>query len=259
MQTTTSLNLCVGRRVHCILYGGRDGIVFAIHGTPRPESVKPMGAGMVTGGNAYCDVVWDDGTINYKVPEAIIYGIQWSIHDGVATADEILDALAFAKTEEARRKAEAKAEADRQAEQRAKFATEHPELVKRSDRPNWSPGRLAATNIRIELKKAFKGVKFSVKSDYSSVNIEWVDGPTNKEVDAVVKKYQDSSWGDVFGGPKYVFAQRCESLEGIKAAWVKAGRDVAEVPDDYIEGGRWKMANQTVAEQIRQTWSKTSL
>lgn len=87
----------------------------------------------------------------------------------------------------------------------------------------------AAKNIRIELKRAFPSVKFSVKSErYSggdSINVGWIDGPSSAQVDLIVKKYQggsfngmediyeyaDSRWNDAFGDAKYVFSQRSYS------------------------------------------------
>jgi hypothetical protein len=52
----------------------------------------------------------------------------------------------------------------------------------------------AARAIRIELKKAFPGVKFSVRSSSfsmgDSVSIDWTDGPTTAAVDAITGKYQ---------------------------------------------------------------------
>lgn len=51
-----------------------------------------------------------------------------------------------------------------------------------------------AAAIRAELKAAFVGVKFSVTSDTfsggNSVHIDWTDGPTVKEVEAITSKYQ---------------------------------------------------------------------
>lgn len=48
--------------------------------------------------------------------------------------------------------------------------------------------------IRQSLKAAFPGVKFSVKSESysggSSVNVHWVDGPSQKAVEEVVGAYQ---------------------------------------------------------------------
>ena len=53
---------------------------------------------------------------------------------------------------------------------------------------------LAAKMLRAELKEAFKGVKFSVKSDNfaggNAVRVSWKDGPTTKEVEQISGKYQ---------------------------------------------------------------------
>jgi len=58
-----------------------------------------------------------------------------------------------------------------------------------------SPHARAAANIREDLHRAYPGIKFSVKSQsYSggdSVDVYWVMGPTEKEVDAIISKYKD--------------------------------------------------------------------
>ncbi|MCK5601336.1 hypothetical protein KAR91_05700 [Candidatus Pacearchaeota archaeon] len=96
----------------------------------------------------------------------------------------------------------------------------------------YSGGKQCAVNIRIELKKAFKGIKFSVRSDYSSVNISWTDGPTSEQVEAIANRYEEgsfngmediyeynaSAFNDVFGGVKYVFTRRDNSDTAIKQA-----------------------------------------
>lgn len=88
----------------------------------------------------------------------------------------------------------------------------------------------AAANIRQELRRAFPGVKFTVRSDSfsmgNSVNVGWDLGPTTREVDALLGKYQyghfdgmediyrhdQSDFGDavdiVLGRSKFVFGQR---------------------------------------------------
>lgn len=96
----------------------------------------------------------------------------------------------------------------------------HPELKVAEDR--YAGGKLAAANMRIMLKAAFKGCKFSVRSDYNSVNISWTGGPTVGEVDAVVGRFDaghmdvtgdytdftSTAWTDTFGGVKYLFTHR---------------------------------------------------
>jgi glyceraldehyde-3-phosphate dehydrogenase/erythrose-4-phosphate dehydrogenase len=56
----------------------------------------------------------------------------------------------------------------------------------------------AAKMIRQELKKAFPSTKFSVtSSNYSmgdSVRIDWTDGVTTDQVNAIVRKYQYGSF-----------------------------------------------------------------
>ncbi len=102
----------------------------------------------------------------------------------------------------------------------------------------------AAKRIRLELKDAFPGIKFSVRTKvYSmgnSIDISWTNGPTDKAVDAIVKKYEygrfdgmtDSSSvemtvvslpnGEVanLGGAKHVFTHREISEDIIDRAQV---------------------------------------
>jgi len=56
----------------------------------------------------------------------------------------------------------------------------------------------AAKNIRTELKKKFKGTKFSVSSSrYSggnSIDISWTDGPETDEVNRITNKYRIGSF-----------------------------------------------------------------
>ena len=52
--------------------------------------------------------------------------------------------------------------------------------------------------VRAHLKREFPAVKFSVRSKkYSggcSIDIDWTDGPTSREVDAIGKLYQGASF-----------------------------------------------------------------
>lgn len=51
-----------------------------------------------------------------------------------------------------------------------------------------------ASEIRKELKKAFPGFKFSVRSSNfsmgDSVDIDWIDGPTTEQVESITDKFQ---------------------------------------------------------------------
>ena len=84
---------------------------------------------------------------------------------------------------------------------------------------------LVAKHIRQDLANEFPGQKFSVrKTDYSTIWIEWKDGPTREEVEQIAGKhqrnctrdrwnddlwdYEDSAFTSVFGGVDYLFFNR---------------------------------------------------
>jgi len=88
--------------------------------------------------------------------------------------------------------------------------------------------RLGSSNMKKELKRAFPNIKFSVRSQsYSmgcNIRVDWLLGPTTREVNAIINKYQychfdgmvdmeeyvRSDWTDTFGGAKYVHGERRE-------------------------------------------------
>lgn len=92
------------------------------------------------------------------------------------------------------------------------LASNHPYLV-----PAGNSLTTAAKNVRIELKRAFPDVKFSVRTSRftggDDLRVEWTDGPNTKQVDAITKKYaagsfdgmtdcydySSSAWTDAFG------------------------------------------------------------
>lgn len=102
----------------------------------------------------------------------------------------------------------------------------------------------AAKNVRIELKRAFPNVTFKVHTKRFSMGddltVHWTDGPTSKQVDAIIQKYSAGSFDgsvdlynyhndpftDVFGDAKYVFATRSYSDELL--AWA-----IAELKREY--------------------------
>ncbi|MBX3603223.1 MAG: hypothetical protein KF863_21590 [Rubrivivax sp.] len=95
----------------------------------------------------------------------------------------------------------------------------------------------AAKNMRIELARAFPGVKFSVRSRRFSggdaIDVSWVDGPTSQQVDEIIDRYSagsfngmediyeyrgDRAWVAAFGDAKYVNSQRSSSDKAIASA-----------------------------------------
>ena len=222
--------LTVGTRVHCILYGGMDGIIYQIRGEQRPETIAQIGRGVgVMGGNAQFDIVFTGERAHVScVPESIVLGsCQWSVEDGVATAEEIQSALAAANTKKLAEEAEQREQNQARADKRKALPNQYPWLTTLDTRSAKSSHALGAANLKAELTRTFPGVKFSVKSEsYSggdAIRVQWEFGPTTKAVGAISAKYQqgsfdgmtdcydynhDNVWPDVFGGAKYVTESR---------------------------------------------------
>lgn len=97
----------------------------------------------------------------------------------------------------------------------------------------------AARNLRIELKRAFPGIKFSVRTERfaggDAIDVGWTDGPTTREVEDLAKKYQAgrfdcmddsytydrSMFKEVFGDAKYVSCHRSYSDDLVATAIVQ--------------------------------------
>lgn len=215
----------IGTRVYSSLYNRGEGIVYAVHGTPLPQNVRFLPGGVVSmGGRASFDIVFLDGSTTQKLPESILYGVQWRILDNepLATQEEIGKALTFAA---------AKKTAQQAAEESAKKAFDEAVSALRAD-PRFahlSQGEDAATaskNLRRVLKDTFPGVKFSVRLDRASMmtalRIEWTGGPSEKAVEEIAFRFKDGNfdcmedlyvysstpWNTVFGGAKYVSTRR---------------------------------------------------
>lgn len=88
-----------------------------------------------------------------------------------------------------------------------------------------------AKNIRLMLKKHFKGTTFKVRKDSeSSIIISWTDGPTEDAVSDVISRfekgrfdgmqdlyeYNNDPFTDVYGGAKYIFKYRNYSAEKVE-------------------------------------------
>ncbi|MQL50088.1 MULTISPECIES: LPD29 domain-containing protein [Photorhabdus] len=119
----------------------------------------------------------------------------------------------------------------------------------------------AAKNIRILLKKHFKGVTFSVrKRHYTCINVSWTDGPTKDAVEDVIGRFQEGEFNGmqemyeynctpfhrVYGGVKYLFCGRDFSdeliAEAIEILRKKYGENTIK-PEytvvAYRKGGLW--------------------
>lgn len=154
----------------------------------------------------------------------------------------------------------------------------------------------AAKNMRIELKAAFPGIKFSVKSRRFSggdaIDVSWTDGPVTAQVDEIIDRYTAGSfngmddsytytrgaWTDAFGDAKYISSKRENSAKAIASAIrtvrAKYAANLAEagVPEPTVEAyqsgtyynlnvipGGWRSDLQSLIgeELYRRTWALT--
>lgn len=158
--------------------------------------------------------------MTHQLPECILHGVQWTIHDEVLGQEEVFRILSNARAEEERRDTE-----KRQAQkafyneiERLKTAPEYSGLSQEQK----GVAQVTA-NIRKELKMAYPGVKFSVRKRHTdSVTVSWTDGPKEDEIKSIVCKYKDGHYNSivdlheycatpfnkVFGGVGYLFTER---------------------------------------------------
>lgn len=155
----------------------------------------------------------------------------------------------------------------------------------RADYPHLTQGAgptVAAKNIRVELKRAFPAVKFSVRTEQYSggnnVNVSWMDGPTAQQVELIVNKYAGGSfdgmtdsydckrspWTEVYGDAKYLFCNRDYS-DKMLASVIKrvcerlGGMDAIPTVEDYRQGRLWQFKQSggcDVEREIRGALSK---
>lgn len=215
--------IMVGTRVSTNLYNRGVGFVTAIYGEQRPDTVRSLSGGVgMMGGRAEYDIVFLSGSFSRRLPECILRGVQWRILHCPGSETEIAAAVAHAETVERQRAAGASAaDAAHETElARLRSAPEHSALRQGDERHG---GKLAAANLRVELRRSFPGMKFSVRvPHHGSVHIRWTGGPTRQGVEAIASPYQGghfdgmediyrsarSPWCEVFGGADYVSCSR---------------------------------------------------
>jgi len=209
-------NLHVGQKVYSGLYGGRYGIISAIHGEQRPDTIQSIFKGVgVMGGHAHIDVVFDNGTYSRMIPEGIVRGIQWRISSDIVTPEKIEQAMQNHYMFVAQKEAEDKAKAEKHTNDIEVLKRQYPELIQGTD------GKIASKNIKKQLKAKFPKAKFSVRLEhYDCINVRILSQDVDaKEVSKITENYkygtfdsmQDlagvnyTAWSDTFGGARYVF------------------------------------------------------
>lgn len=224
------INLQVGQRVHSILYGGRDGVIYAVHGKPDAASCKTLGGFISVGGSTTIDVVWEHGGYSRGIPESIARGVQWRLYDETVDSAEIQRMLDNAEQHTIDAKAASEVASRQFAATKAHLIANHPEL--KTVEPGQYSQKTAAANIRAELKSHFPGVKFSVRVDGNSIDVRWTDGVTTEKVRAITDKYKGGSfngmediyegkstpWTSAFGSSDYLGTHRELSDPAIELA-----------------------------------------
>jgi len=163
--------------------------------------------------------------VNFPKPDTEVFGIGWYYYTPpqFATKEQIYKGLMMA--EQFRQEAEQKErEAKREREALTERLIKEYPYLERVD--GYNGLKVAAKNIRKELKKHFPGVKFSVRLErYSmgnNITVAWLNGPEQNKVEKIICKYQighfdgmqdlyeynNNPFNKIFGGTKYLHTNK---------------------------------------------------
>jgi hypothetical protein len=215
------------------------------------DMANPAGSGAITGifdpENLEFTITLESGQV-WRAVRSSEFKDGWFSLDGKQHGAPYLAQLAATVASAKASASSAKEQANKtHAQALIDLAAQYPQL-KRAD-TSYAGGKLAAANMRLLLKAAFKGQKFSVTSDYNSVRVSWEDGPTDKQVTAIIGRFDigaadtqsdyfytiKTAFSDLFGGVQYLFTNRHESDALIQRAidQVYALRDEKPTTHDY--------------------------
>lgn len=220
-MTTTTNTIEIGRRVYCILYGGRRGTIVSITGTPGQVPVRNMLGVVMTGGSSEVSIVWDNGSRSDRVFECTLWGVQWKILDEVVSSEAVAQAITNAALYDAQMKVKAENTASifRQAMAKAEAEGQAMGLISEAEfRRSGRRGTSAAYNLRWELKRA--GIMSRVcQNGYNCLNVKIKRAEDKDRAWSIAGKYKagrfdgmtdsyeydPSAWGKVFGDVEYLF------------------------------------------------------
>ena len=180
------------------------------------------------------------------ISEKFGIGFYYELNEPLATDEEINQAIERANQFLKEIEEEKKKVAEEREQAKEEVLQKYGEIF---DRPKGKYGTdavLVAKHIRKELSIEFPGQKFSVrKTDYSTIHIEWNDGPTRDEVERIIGKHQrcctrdrwnddifdhkDTAFTSVFGGVDYLFCNRDTAPENRDVSlYVKPTKPIKE-------------------------------
>ena len=159
------------------------------------------------------------------ISEKFGIGFYYDLSEPLATDEEINQAVERANQFLKEVEEEKKKVAEERKQAKEEVLRKYGEFFDRPNRGYCTDAALVAKHIRKELSIEFPGQKFSVrKTDYSTIHIEWNDGPTRDEVERIIGKhqrcctrdrwnddifdYKDTAFTSVFGGVDYLFCNR---------------------------------------------------
>lgn len=226
----------------------------------RGDMANPSGVGAVVGVSdhsicgAAVEIVLEDGRrLQSVLPADIVEkpGSRYTFDGRRHGADYVAQLLAAEAGAKASRSAAAELASAAFARAVVELKAAHPYLSTDPADP--------AKNMRAALKRAFPGVKFSVRRPhYSSIDVRWTDGPTRAQVEAVADRfeaghfdgmidcyeYKRTPWGETFGSVQYVSCDRDHSdaliARAIAAAVAEFGERDAPTVEDWRAGRCWR-------------------
>ena len=224
------------------------GRVLHMHGYSEPDYVITANRGIdpkwASYGATYDTVSLESGETSRHQAYTLYWesderkGIHVAITDRIMDSAEMTWALVAAAAAKAESDKKAKEKAEAKASEKASLPLRYPYLKQGSG------SVVGAANIRVELKRAFPSVKFTVHSERgsgSAINVGWTDGPTTEQVKEITDNYQEGNfdgmtdsyeynhdrvWTDIFGGARYVFENRHESAAHILKVAKEMGFDI---------------------------------
>ena len=159
------------------------------------------------------------------ISEKIGIGFYYDLNAPRATDEEINQAIERANQFLKEVEEEKKREEEKRRQAREEVIKKYDKIFDRPSEKYGTDAVLVAKHIRQDLATEFPGQKFSVrKTDYSTLHVEWKDGPTREEVEQIAGKHErnytrdrwnddlwdhnDTAFTSVFGGVDYIFYDR---------------------------------------------------
>jgi len=160
--------------------------------------------------------------------------------------DEIDEFISCANLAQNMRIQEEETETQANEEEIKNLPLEYPFLIVNSNGDN----TITKKNLVADLKKHFKGIKFSVRKEhYNTYSISWINGPSNEDVEEITDKYiayendysgdfrdyKPSNFNRLFGGFKYLslYREQSEEIKALKEALKIALGDWCNGEDSY--------------------------